>query len=82
MRVAKGIRVKAIAVGDGGELRGLDERKWLKMPLSKPTYMIIYPGKTASISLDAKEEPMGVVIENEGVCEMQRTVFEEVWKHL
>lgn len=82
VRVAKGIRVKAIAVGDGGELRGLDERKWLKMPLSKPTYMIIYPGKTASISLDAKEEPMGVVIENEGVCEMQRTVFEEVWKHL
>lgn len=82
VRVAKGIRVQVIAVGDGGELRGLDERKWLKKELATPTYMILYPGKTASISLDAKGDPMGVVIENEGVYEMQRTVFEEVWKSL
>jgi hypothetical protein len=82
VRVAKGIRVQAIALGDGGELRGLDERKWLKKDLVTPTYMILYPGKTASISLDAKGDPMGVVIENEGVYEMQRTIFEEIWRVL
>jgi sugar-specific transcriptional regulator TrmB len=82
VRVAKGIRVNVIAVGDGGELRGLDERKWLKTPVVTPTYVIIYPGKTASISLDSKGEPMGVVIENEGVFELQKTVFEQVWATL
>lgn len=82
VRVAKGIRVNVIAVGDGGELRGLDERKWLKTPVATPTYVIIYPGKTASISLDPKGEPMGVVIENEGVFELQKTIFEQVWATL
>lgn len=82
VRVAKNIHVKAIAAGVGGELRGLDERKWLKNPPKTPTYMIIYPGKTASVSLDAKGEPMGVVIENEGVCELQKAVFEQVWEIL
>ena len=66
-RIAKGISVKVIAIGKGGELRGMDERKWLKTEDETPTYIIIYPGKTAYISLNAKNEPVGVVIENEGV---------------
>lgn len=82
VRVAKNIRVKAIAAGVGGELRGLDERKWLEIPPKIPTYMIIYPGKTASISFDAKGEPVGVVIENEGVYELQKAIFEKIWTAL
>ena len=81
-RVGKGIGVRVISLGDGGELRGLDERKWLKTNAVKPTYIIIYPGKTAYISLDAKTEPVGVVIENEGVYETQKVIFDQLWTTL
>jgi sugar-specific transcriptional regulator TrmB len=85
-RVAKGITVKAIALGDGGELRGLDERKWLHTSNSdvhaSPTYIILYPGKTAYIALDVHSEPMGVVIENPGVARMQEIIFDQLWKTL
>lgn len=81
-RIAKGLRVKVIAVGEGGELRGLDERKWMKAETSVPTYIIIYPGKTAYISLNAKNEPVGVIIENIGVFETQKTIFDALWNTL
>lgn len=81
-RVSKNIMVKVIALGEGGELRGLDERKWLKAESVTPTYIIIYPGKTAYISLNAKKEPVGVVIENMGVFETQKVLFDELWKKL
>jgi len=93
VRVARGIEVKAIAIGKGGELRGLDERKWL--PLldhsrtsgvdlynPSPTYIMIYPGKTAYISLDQTGTPMGVVIENTGISMMQQLVFDALWHTL
>jgi sugar-specific transcriptional regulator TrmB len=78
-RLAKGIAVKVIAIGKGGELRGLDERKWLEASSDTQTYIIIYPGKTAYISLDAKNEPVGVVIENSGVYETQKNIFDSLW---
>lgn len=81
-RIGKGIRVHVIAIGEGGELRGLDERKWLKTTNGTPTYIIIYPGKTAYISLNAKKEPVGVVIENDGVFETQKNIFDALWATL
>ena len=94
VRIAKGIAVKAISLGGEGELRGLDERKWLVIGLDKQnrqskqdkhigeTYIIIYPGKTAYISLNAKSEPIGVVIENYGVFETQKIIFDNLWDKL
>ncbi len=82
VRLAKGIAVKAIAIGQGGELRGLDQRKWLEASFGTQTYIIIYPGKTAYISLDAKNEPVGVVIENSGVCETQKNIFDSLWSKI
>ncbi len=82
VRIGKGISVKVIALGDGGELRGLDERKWLKVKKNTATYIIIYPGKTAYISLNAHGEPIGVVIENDGVYETQKYIFDELWEKL
>jgi HTH-type transcriptional regulator, sugar sensing transcriptional regulator len=82
VRIGKGISVKVIAIGEGGELRGLDERKWLKAKSETPTYIIIYPGKTAYISLNAKKELVGVVIENDGVYQTQKTVFDSLWMKL
>jgi sugar-specific transcriptional regulator TrmB len=82
VRIAKGIAVKAIAIGEGGTLRGLDERKWLKGNAKTPTYIFIYPGKTAYISFNAHKEPVGVVIENAGVYETQKLVFDSFWNLL
>ena len=84
VRIAKGIAVQVIAIGAGGELRGLDERKWLTPDLSvqTPTYIILYPRKTAYISLDAKADPVGVVVENDGVYETQHMIFEALWQRL
>src|SRR3989338_2159724 len=81
-RIAKNIQVKVIALGEGGETRGLDERKWLKVKSATPTYIIIYPGKTAYISLDAKGEPVGGGIENEGVYQTQKLIFNSLWDKL
>ncbi len=81
-RVAKGISVKVIAVGGGGELRGLDERKWLKVKSGTPTYILIYPGNTAYISLNAQGDLVGVVIENEGVYATQKNIFDALWEKL
>ena len=83
VRIAKGIKVKAIAIGKGGQLRGLDERKWFDASnLTQPTYIIIYPGKTAYISLDAKKELVGVVIENEGIYQTQKVIFDNLWNKI
>lgn len=82
VRISKGIGVKVIAIGKGGELRGLDERKWMSAETEEPTYIFIYPGKTAYISLNAKDEPVGVVIENDGVYETQKYIFDSLWETL
>lgn len=82
VRVGKGIAVKVIALGQGGKLRGLDERKWLPAPQTKPTYIILYPGKTVYISLNAQNEAIGVVIENDGVYQTQVQIFDALWQML
>lgn len=82
VRIAKGVAVRAIAIGKGGELRGLDERRLLSLLVATPTYIIIYPGKTAYISLNAKSEAVGVVIENAGVYETQKVIFDTLWETL
>ncbi|MFH1789570.1 MAG: helix-turn-helix domain-containing protein [bacterium] len=79
VRISKSISVKAIAIGKGGELRGMDERHWLEADTDTPTYILIYPGKTAYISLNAKDEPVGVVIENSGIYETQKVIFDNLW---
>lgn len=81
-RIAKGITVKAIAIGGGGELRGLDERKWLQIKKDSPTYIIIYPGHTAYISLNNQGDLIGVVIENNGVHQTQKGIFDALWNKI
>lgn len=81
-RVAKNIRVRVIAVGAGGSLRGLDERKWLAIKSPTPTYTLIYPGSVAYISLNAQNDLVGVVIENEGVYRTQKGIFDALWEKI
>lgn len=87
-RIRRKIKVKTIAIGEGGNLSGFDERKWMQLPNTKgtevlrPTYEIIYCGKVAHISLDNAENPVGIVIENQEIYHTQKLIFESNWKSL
>lgn len=87
-RIRRKIKVKTIALGEGGNLVGFDERKWMQLPNVKgkeplrPTYQIIYNGKVAYISLDNTDNPVGIVIENEEIYQTQKLIFEYNWKKL
>lgn len=83
-RVRKEIQVRTIALGKGGQLVGLDVRKWMPNQSAKlkATYEIIYDGKVAHISLDTTENPVGVVIENRDIYETQKMIFEFNWQQL
>ncbi len=83
-RVKKGICVKTIALGEGGKLHGLDERKWMEVSAKnlKVTYELIYAGKVAHISLDNALNPIGVVVQNEEIYQTQKMIFEFNWKKL
>jgi|SRR3989344_1924940 len=83
-RQVKKIMVRTIALGEGGQLVGLDERKWLSQGGKelKATYEIIYSGCVAHISLDTAENPVGVVIQNQEIFETQKVIFESLWEKL
>ncbi|MBI4049405.1 MAG: hypothetical protein HY395_01135 [Candidatus Doudnabacteria bacterium] len=83
-RIKKNILVKTISLGEGGQLVGLDERKW--MPANKKdlkaTYELIYGGKVAHISLDNASNPVGIIIQNQEIYETQKMIFEFNWSKL
>ena len=81
-RIKKQISNQVIAFGKGGELAGLDERKWIDRSHDSPTYIIIYSGKVAMISLDAGNNPVGVIVENQALYETQKMLFEFIWQKL
>lgn len=81
-RIKAGISNQVIAFGKGGELVGLDERKWIDKEHGAPTYIIIYAGQVAMISLDATKNPVGVIIENDALYETQKMLFEFIWQKL
>lgn len=83
-RVAEGIKVKVIAVGEGGEVAAKSERRWLPDPPQGgiSSYTLVYGNKLATISLTSSLVPYGVVIEDAGAAAMQRLLFETLWKSL
>lgn len=81
-RLKNKIAVKVIALGEGGEFAGLDERKWLSRDEGSPTYVLIYGGKIAMITLDALGRCVGVIIENEGLYQTQEMIFKKLWQTL
>jgi len=82
-RIKKGIEVKVIALGKGGELRGKDERKWLdNIDEVAPNYIIIYGNKAAFISIGQNDEPVGIIVEDEATSKMQRIIFDSIWRSI
>ena len=82
-RIKKDIRVKVIAIGKGGELRGKDERKWLNnVSESAPNYIIVYENKTAFISIGQNDEPIGIIVEDGATSKMQKIIFNHIWNNI
>ncbi len=79
-RITKKIRVKVISLGSGGEIAGLDERRWLTKESGAPTYTIIYAGRVAMISMNKMGLPIGLIIVDNGLFETQRLIFMSLWK--
>lgn len=80
-RVQKGISVRVIAIGEGGEEAPLAERKWLdsKNSEASASYVAIYPPKCAMISLTSEQYPTAVVIESDGVAAALKLSFDALW---
>jgi HTH-type transcriptional regulator, sugar sensing transcriptional regulator len=81
-RIRKRVTVRAIAIGKGGRTHGLDERKWLTEANRAPSYIFIYPGKTAYVSVDERRELFGVIIDDEAVAATQEMIFDAMWGFL
>lgn len=81
-RIAQKIKVKVIAIGSGGETAELSERKWLTKDESSPTYTLIYAGRLAMISTVEAGLPVGLIIQNQGIFETQKMIFEKLWEKI
>lgn len=83
-RIKRKIKNKVISIGSGGEFAGLDERKWLtkKEVLGNYSYILIYVGHVALISLNRDNLPVGVIVEDKSTYETHKMIFEFVWKTL
>jgi HTH-type transcriptional regulator, sugar sensing transcriptional regulator len=83
-RIAEGIKVKVVAVGEGGEIAEASERKWLPEPAESDvaSYTLIYGNKVAVIAITSDFTPYGVVIEDTGAAAMQRLLFDQLWSSL
>ena len=82
VRIKQGVSVKAISLAKGGKTHGLDERRWLGTEDKSATFIIIYKNKCAFISRDAKDLPVGVIIENKMIYKTQKIIFSRLWKAL
>ena len=80
-RIKAKIKAKVIAIGAGGDVRGLDERRWITTKRGAPAYTIIYAKKMAIISL-SQGRPHSVVIEDAGLAETQKLIFDSLWNKL
>lgn len=81
-RVKLGIRVKVIALGEGGEQHPLSERKWLTKDGASPSYTILYGPKTAHLGVDSVSTPLGVVVDDKNITRTHQMIFEHLWSTL
>jgi len=81
-RIKKNIRVKSISLAQGGNLHGLDHRRWLGTDKNSATFILIYSNKCAFISRDSQSSPVGILVENKMIYETQKMIFLSLWDFL
>jgi len=83
LRESRGIRVRVIAVGEGGDEAEYAERKWLPSASdSDASYIAIYPPKVAMITLADKDYPVVVIIDSPAIASTQQILFDTLWQLL
>jgi sugar-specific transcriptional regulator TrmB len=80
-RIAKGIFVRVLAIGAGGDEADLAERKWMKGE-GDASYIAIYPPKVAMISLTRNDFPVAVVIDSDAISGTHQMMFDTLWNAL
>lgn len=79
-RIARKIRVRVIAIGEGGESADYSERKWIRTEGAvDAAYIAIYPPRCAIISLASDNYPTAVVIDSREVAGAQQIIFNTLW---
>lgn len=80
-RIADGISVRVLAVGTGGAQDDLSERRWLEATRGEAPncYTLIYGNKTAFISINEANVLSAIVIDNSGVAQLQKELFDRLW---
>lgn len=80
-RIAEEITVRVIAVGKGGTQDALAERRWLEPTRREMPncYTLIYGNKTAFINLGEGNALSSIVIDNPGVANLQKELFDRLW---
>ncbi len=81
-RIAKKIRVRVIALGHEGTPAALSEKKSLGGQKSSPTYILLYAGKVAMISVNAYHQPISLIIEDGALFSTQQQLFNFMWDNL
>jgi len=82
-RIKRGINVRVLAVGEGGDDAELAERKWLPGgEASDASYIAIYPPKVAMITLTAQNYPVVVIIDSSAIAYTQQLLFDTLWNLL
>ncbi|GAB5453066.1 MAG: hypothetical protein Hals2KO_33940 [Halioglobus sp.] len=82
-RVQKGIHVRVLAVGEGGDDAELAERKWLPAGAgTDASYIAIYPPKVAMITLAERNYPVIVIIDSSAIASTQQLLFDTLWQLL
>lgn len=82
-RVQRGIKVRVIAVGEGGDDAELAERKWLPAGAgTDASYIAIYPPKVAMITLAERNYPVVVIIDSAAIASTQQLLFDTLWELL
>lgn len=82
-RIQRGIRVRVLSIGEGGEEAELAERKWLPAgDNTDASYIAIYPPKVAMITQARKDYPVVVVMDSAAIASTQQILFDTVWSLL
>lgn len=80
-RIDAGLTVRVIAAGQGGSADDLSERRWLPATRGDAPncYTLIYGSKTAFITIDTRSVLSAIVIDNDGVAQLQKELFDRLW---
>ncbi|MFV8818884.1 TrmB family transcriptional regulator [Haliea sp. E17] len=83
LRESRGIRVRVIAVGEGGDEAEYAERKWLPTSTDPDaSYIAIYPPKVAMITLAEENYPVVIIIDSAAIAATQQILFDTLWQLL